>query len=213
MAEGRKILGLGSGLPTLTCKQCGSVAIFDPGTTGNDWRVRYKRVNRADRYYYCMVFLGEGGWLEAEQALVISRRGYIQRVRMAQVEQGDLSWLKPSRLESPPPLMSPEEQVYVTLSPVMLQQMTRGGTLLAQDDGTVLDSGTFYLTDRKIHMLGQRRDWSHKFADIRNIEYTDHYWRVHVGAAHQFYQGMNHPEHMDAQLFCMILKHLMVVRP
>ncbi len=208
--EGRKILGFGSGLPILTCKHCGSVALFEPKPDSGSWRIKYRRFNRESQYYYAMVNLGTAGWLDEGEALDISRRAYVQRKRIAQAESGDLSFLQADPLETPPPLMSPDERVYITLNPVILQQSAARATSLGtgSDDNGVQDSGTFYLTDRKIHLLGHRRDWSHKLTDINAIDYTDRYWRIHVGHSNQHYRGMNAPNQIDAQLFCAVVKAL-----
>lgn len=207
--EGRKILGLGSGLPTLTCKNCGSVAVFDASARNGAWRIRYRRVNREPLHYYAMVYLGGAGWLDADEAMEISRRAFVQRRRIQQVEAGYLNWLNPAPLDPPPPLMSPDEMVYVTIAPVTFQQTSRGGAVLSQEEENVLDSGHFFLTDKKVHLLGQRRDWSHKLQDIREVTYTDRYWRIYVGASNQYYQGVNQPDQLDAQLCAAIVRTLM----
>jgi hypothetical protein len=208
LAEGRKILGFGSGLPTLTCSSCGSVALFEAGPDPNSWRIRYKSVNKAPRFYYVMLYLGKAGWLTAEQALEASRNGYVQRQRIQQAQRGDFSWLHPAPLNPPPPLMSHDENVYVTVNPVTFQQAMRAGSVLAPGEENVLDSGRFYLTDKKLHLLGHRRDWSHKLTDVQRIEHNDEYWRVYVGESEQHYQGANLPDQIDAQLFTTIVKML-----
>ncbi len=98
LTEGRKILGFGSGLPTLTCSSCGSVALFEQGSDPDTWRIRYKNVNKSSRFYYVMLYLGHAGWLSADRALEISRNGYVQRQRIQQVQHGDLDWLRPAPL-------------------------------------------------------------------------------------------------------------------
>ncbi len=208
LAEGRKFLGFGSGTPTLTCKSCGAVALFEAGPNSHSWRIRSKKVNRSSRHYYAMVHLGNGGWLDAEEALEISRRSFVQRHRLLQAERGDLSWLYPARLQPPPPLMSPDENVYMTINPVTFQQSTRGGIVLAQDEENVLDSGCFYATDRKVHLLGKRRDWSHKLSDLQDVEHTDRCWRIYVGTARQYYQGLNQADQIDAQLVTAVIRAL-----
>jgi hypothetical protein len=208
LAESRKILGFGSGLPTITCSNCGSVALFEAGPDQEAWRVRYKNVNKASRYYYVMLYLGRAGWLSADQALEASRNGYVQRQRVQQVQHGDLAWLHPAPLDPPPPLMSHDEIVYLTVNPATFQQSMRAGSVLAQGEENVLDSGKFYVTDKKVHLLGHRRDWSHKLTDIERIEHTDSFWRLYVGESEQHYQGVNLPDQIDAQLFTTIVKHL-----
>lgn len=208
LAESRKILGFGSNVPTLTCNSCGSIALFEAGSDPDSWRLRYKKVNKASRFYYVILYLGNAGWLNAEEALEISRNGYVQRQRIQQAQRGDLSWLSPAPLNAPPPLMSPDESVYLSVSPVTLQQASRSGNTLGQGSETVMDSGQFYVTDRKLHLIGSRRDWSHKLSDIQSIEHTEQYWRIYVGSSPQHYQGANSPDQMDAQLFTTIVKTL-----
>lgn len=208
--QGRKFLGFGSGLPTLTCSSCGSTALFDPGPNFalDGWRIKYRHVNKASRFYYVMIYLGKAGWLTADEALEASRVGYIQRQRMVQVQHNDLAWLKPKPLDPPPPLMSPDELVYLTMNPVTLQQASRGNSVVSRGEESVMDSGRFYVTDRKLHLLGHRRDWSHKLMDIQRVEHNENYWRIYVGDNQQHYQGANLPDQMDAQLFSTIVKVL-----
>lgn len=212
LSEGRRLFRLGPPVQVLTCSACGSVAHFEPGPDSSDWRIRYRRTNQDDAYYYMLVYLGSGRWLNAADALRISRRGYVQRQRMAQAAKGDLSWLSPTVLDPPPPLMSPDETVYLTCNPATFQQATRGGVLLARDEENVLDSGILYVTDHKIHLLGRRRDWSHRLEDIREVEHNTRYWRVHVGSTQQHYQGINHADQIDAQLFTTVLDVLIAQR-
>src|SRR5579859_3849952 len=82
LSAGRKLFGFGSGLPTLTCSNCGSVALFEQGSDSHNWRIRYKSVNRGSRYYYVMLYLGKAGWLSSDKALEISRNGFVQRQRI-----------------------------------------------------------------------------------------------------------------------------------
>jgi hypothetical protein len=208
LIEGRKILGLGSGLPTLTCSSCGSVALFEPSEDNETWRIRYKSVNKSPRFYYVMLYLGRSGWLTAEEAIEYSRKGFVQRQRVQQAQRGDFSWLHPTPLDPPPPLMSHDERVYLTVNPVTFQQAMRAGSVLAQGEENVLDSGRFYVTDRKLHLLGHRRDWSHKLSDVQRVEHNDQYWRVYVGESEQHYQGANLPDQIDAQLFTTVVKML-----
>jgi hypothetical protein len=208
VAEGRKILGFGEGLPTLTCGGCASVAVFQPGPDADTWRIRYKNYNKSARFYYVMLYLGNAGWMSADQALEASRNGYVQRQRVQQVQSGDLEWLHPYSLDPLPQLMSPDESVYLSSTVATFQQAMRAGRVLAQGEENVLDSGRFFVTDRKLHLLGQRRDWSHKLTDIQRVEHTENYWRIYVGDSEQHYQGSNLPQEMDAQLFTTIVKQL-----
>jgi hypothetical protein len=213
LGEIRRRFGLGAPTPTLTCSSCGAVADFEIGNGSPDsWRIRYRSVNKAARFYYAMVHLGRGSWLDAETALHESLIGFVQRHRLQQTQHGDLLWLRPAPLAPAPPLMSPDEIVYVTLNPASLKQNSRGarspaGRPSGRTDDTVQDSGRLYLTDHKLHLLGHRRDWSHKLTDIARVEYTDQHWRVYLGGG-QYYQGENLPNQLDAQLFCAVVKAL-----
>lgn len=209
LAESRKLLGLGPNEPTITCSACGSVALFEAGEDANTWRIRYRSVNKASRFYYVMIHLGQPGWLDAEMALEVSRVGFIQRQRVQQTQRGDLSWLRPTRLDPPPPLMSPDETIYLSLNPGSLQQATKTGVLTRAGDGSVQDTGRFYVTDRKIHLLGHRRDWSHKLTDIGRVEHNEQHWRIYVGEGAQFYQGENLPNQLDVQLFAAVVRTLL----
>ncbi len=204
----RKFLGIGGDLPTLTCSHCHTVALFEVGApeTPHEWRIRYKKLSRAPRYYYMTVQFGTR-WHTAEQAMHISRSGYAQRWRVRQAHSGDLTFLQPTRFSPPPPLMSYDELVYLTLNGVTLKQSS-GGSLSATDE-TILDAGTFYLTDQKVHLLGHRRDWSHKLSDIQSVDYNERHWRIYVGANQQHYQGQNYPDQLDAQLFAAIVQALL----
>lgn len=199
-AEPRKIFGFGAALPTLTCTHCGSIALFDPGDNenGSAWRIRYKKTNNGPQYYYVMVYFSNGDWIAAEDALDISRKGYFQKLRIEQVQQGDLSWLDPAPLDPPPSLMSPFETVYLTVGQVTLQQ----------GDETLLDSGKLHVTNRRIHLLGERRDWTHRLSEIQTITHDKQSWRIYVGASRQYYQGDNTPDELDAQLFTTVVKAL-----
>ena len=108
---GRRFLGRGSKYLVLRCRTCGAVAWFDVNpATPEEWRVCYRRVSRSSVYYYAAIHLGRAGWLSAHEALAISTRSYVQRRRVEQVEDGDLSWLQPVEQYPPLPLMGADEQ-------------------------------------------------------------------------------------------------------
>ncbi len=209
LAESRKVLGLGGNVPTITCSACGAVASFEAGQNADDWRIRYKSVNKASRFYYVMIHLGPANWLDAKTAIEESRRGFVQRQRVQQTQRGDLSWLQPTRLDPAPPLMSPDELIFLSLNPGTLQQAAKTGMLTRAGEGSVQDTGRFYVTDRKVHLLGHRRDWSHKLSDVQRVEHTEQHWRIYVGDGTQFYQGENLPNQLDAQLFAAVVRTLL----
>ncbi len=211
LTEGRKFLGFGSDYPLLKCTHCESVALLDiAGDDPDHWRIRYRRVNPDPEYYYVAIHLGEAGWLSAEDALAISTNGYVQRQRREQIAQGDLSWLHPTPLDPPPPLMSPTEEVYLTLKGVTFQEAPPPGLLVRPDQGAVLDSGKFYVTDQKLHLLGQRRDWSHRLNSIQRIDYDDQAWTLVLNTPNEprQYRGLNTWDQLDAQLVAAVVEVL-----
>lgn len=214
LSERRKVLGLGSDFPTLKCEQCHAVASLhvDPDFPEN-WRIRYRRVDSSSRYYYVAIYLGQAGWLSAQDALRISTNGYVQRARVAQTKAGDLTWLQPATLRPPPPMMMSHEQTYLNLRAVTLHETPAQGFLVRPEQGAVLDSGKLYITDHKLHLLGQRRDWSHDLQDIEQIEYDAKSWTIYVNSEHeqrpQHYRGMNNPEQLDAQLIAAVVEALL----
>lgn len=211
-SEGRKMFGFGNDLPSLRCERCHAVAQLDVDPVFPDqWRIRYRRVDNSSRYYYVAVRLGQAGWLSADEALRISTNGYVQRARVAQTRAGDLSWLKPASLRPPPPMMSPREQTYLNLRAVTLQETPAQGFLTRPEQGTVLDSGKFYVTDRKVHLLGQRRDWSHDLQAIERVEYDQKSWTVFLHGVEQpqHYRGVNAADQLDAQLITAVVEALL----
>jgi len=176
----------------------------------DNWRIRYRHVNRSPRYYYVRLRFGKAGWLAASQALHLSTEGFVQRKRVQQVDEGDLSWLQPVRLEPPPPLMSSDENIFLSLRAVTYQQAPPPGLFVRPDQGKILDSGKFYVTDQKLHLLGQRRDWSHRLSDVENVEYDESVWTIYLnnaGELHQ-YRGVNVSDQFDAQLVTAIIQAL-----
>lgn len=211
LSESRKFLGFGSDYPTLRCSHCDSVAFldYDPHDAHN-WRIRYRRVNRDPLYYYVSIYLGKAGWLSAKDALAASTNGYIQRQRVQQVWDGVLDWLQPAPLNPPLSSMNPAERVFLTLRAVTLQQAPPPGILVRPDDGAVLDSGKFYVTDQRLHLLGQRRNWWHDLVMVHRVDYDDRSWSVEVDAPEQplLFRGTNAPDQYDAQLVATVVGKL-----
>ena len=97
LAESRSFLDPAGARLLLRCSHCHSVAEldYDPQRT-DSWRIRYRRTNHDPRYYYVAIHYGKHGWLDAPDALEISRRGFAQRIRVRQAEVGDFSWIEPA---------------------------------------------------------------------------------------------------------------------
>jgi len=207
-SEPRRFLGFGDVYPQLKCSACGAVALFD--LTDGDWRIRYKRFSRAASFYYVALHLGAAGWLSSGDALDISTEGFVQRKRVEQAKVGKLSWLQAAPLLPPPPLMTPEEKVFLSLRGVAYQQSALPGFWARSDQAEVLDTGTFYGTDYKLHLLGQRRDWSHRLSDIRKVAYDHRSWTIYLNTAGsaEFYRGMALASQMDPQLFSAVVEAL-----
>jgi hypothetical protein len=202
---------LGSPFPLLRCTHCNSTALFDYDVSHPDgWRICYRRVNRAPRYYYVSIYLGRAGWLSARKALTISTNGYAQRKRVVQAKAGDLTWLHPDFLSPPLPPMGTAEKVYLSLKAVTLQEIPPPGIFARFGQETLLDSGKLYITDQKLYLLGQRRDWSHVVDDISQIDYNEKFWFIYldVQGQPQRLRGANAADQLDAQLVAAVVETL-----
>ncbi len=201
-------MGFGSDFPQLKCDHCHSVALFDYAE--GDWRVNYRRVNRAPRYYYVSIYLGRAGWLSAQDALRISIIGFAQRMRAAQTKSGDLAWLQPVVLTPPLPQMDPNERVYLTLKAVTLHETPPPAIWARPERGALLDSGKFYVTDRKMVLIGQRRDWVSSFESISRTDYDDKCWTIYLNESEQaqHFRGANASDQLDAQLVAAVVEVL-----
>jgi len=199
----------GADYPELLCEHCGSAALFD--WNGERWRIKYRRISRQHYAFAALCFLN-AGWLGADDALDISTQVYVQRQRLKQTLSGDLAWLKPARLAPPPPLMSAEEKVFLTLKPVTYYETSKSPAGLpwfgAKD--VALDSGTCYITDSKIHLLGQRRDRSHRLSEISGTDHANGIWRIHILISDipHHYQGSGQATNLDAELIATVVEIL-----
>jgi hypothetical protein len=212
LSEGRRFLGFGSDYPILRCSHCESVACLDVDPTDPArWRIRYRRVNHDSVYFYASIHLGKAGWLSAQKALEVSTHSFVQRKRVLQAGTGDLSWLQPQVMIPPLPLMDGAEQVFLTLKGVTLQTAPPPGLWVRTDSGDIKDSGKFFVTGQRLHLLGQRRDWSHELNMIRKVTYDSRAWAVTVSDADgqlQQYRGVDVPGQMDAQLVSTVVEVL-----
>lgn len=209
-SEGRKFFGWGSNVLILSCTHCGAIALFEPGVDAFDWRIRYRKFSRESQYYFVSIHLGKAGWLKGTKAIDISTRAFIQRHRLRQTQRGDLSWLSPAVLPSPPPLMTPGEPVYVSIRYVTYRQARRFPRPLHAETDNILDAGMFYLTASKIHLLGHQRDWSYRLSEIYLTQYTRRAWFIFLknGELFEYFQGEFNPEEMDGQLLMAVVERL-----
>lgn len=165
----------------IKCSYCGAVAQLDAAPDRPaDWRIRYTKVNGAARYYYVARHLGGGTWLDREDALRISTRGYVQRQRVRQASEGDLSWLSPVVLDPLPPFIVPGETIFLELRAVTLTRLAPRTWIFRAGQDELLDSGKLYVTNRKLHLLGQRRDWSVSWDDALDAGYGTDVWHLSV---------------------------------
>lgn len=211
LSQGRKLLGFGSDYPVLKCSRCGSTALLDIDPSDPDrWRIRYRRVSRSPRFYYVAVHFDKAGWLAAQDALTISTNGYVQRRRVQQAKEGDLGWLKVVPMNPPPPFMKAGEKVHLALRAVTYQQTPPRNLFGRAEQGTVLDSGKLYVTDRNLHLLGQRRDWTHALDEINDVDYDALGWTIHLNGATQpeQLQGAAVSEQFDPQLVAAVVENL-----
>src|SRR5690606_33197529 len=183
---GRAPVSRGNGVAVIKCSYCGAVAELDAGPeSSNSWRIRYRKVNPAERYYYVARHFGGGNWLDGDEALRVSTYGFVQRQRVRQTSDGDLSWLAPLSLDPLPPFIVRGETVYLELRAVTLQRLAPRTWIFRAGQDELLDSGKLFVTDRKLHLLGQRRDWSVSWADVLDTAYDDAAWRATLGGEDQ----------------------------
>ncbi len=211
LVEGRHWLGMGNHYPVIRCGQCGAVALFDDGGGAPDqWRIFYRRVNKDDVHFYVADRLGKAGWLSARDALRISQDGFVQRKRVQQTLEGDLDWLQPAPMTPPLPFMEEDESLFLSLRAVSYQEAPLPGLWYRLGPRTILDSGKFYVTDRNLHLMGQRRTWSHALSEVRRVAYDRRGWLVDItGASQTFqYQGANLPDQFDPQLVAAVIGSL-----
>ncbi|MBI5930850.1 MAG: hypothetical protein HY862_16185 [Chloroflexi bacterium] len=212
LTEPRRFLGIGGRFPLLICNHCGSTASFDydeVNGAADHWGIRYRHYNHGREYYYAGLYLGKAGWLSADDALEISTRAYVQRHRVRQTQQGNLQWLKPLLLSPPPPLLSPDEKILMTFQHVIFYQ--GNPNTFAQGGLKALDTGSFFVTDHNIHLLGHKRDWSYALRDIQAVNYNERAWFLYVpssGTLPEFFFGENRLEELDAQLVTAVLEIL-----
>lgn len=195
--------GFRVGVPLIVCQKCGSTAQFELGADADSWRVRYKRVNHPERYHYAARTLGVNRWLSADEALEMAERGYMQRMRLEQVANGDLSFLPHLPTRNTSSLLSPDETVYTRIEQVALQVRGR--------ETSLLDNGVFYLTDQKVHLHGARRDWSHRLSDLHIADFNTEHWQIEIGATPHTYVGSSRPtdpDALDAQLLTALVRTL-----
>lgn len=209
LSEPRKLFGFGHNYPVLRCSQCGAVALLD-ASLPDEWRINYRRLSRDPAYYYVAVHFGKAGWLSAQQALTISTDGFVQRQRVRQARMSDLGWLRPKTLNPPPPVMDIQEQVFLTLKGVTYQDASVFSRWGRSGGGDLLDSGKLYVTDRALHLLGQRRNWSHALADIQRVTYDRRAWTIVLSTpSHpQQYRGVHVSDQFDPQLVATIVEAL-----
>lgn len=211
-SEGRRVMGFGGDFPVITCQHCGAVAWLDwDGQDTEHWRIRYRKVPTDLPYNYAALRFEKAGWVEENDALDISTEIYIHNQRLAQVKAGEIAWLKPTQLHPPPPLMGADEKVYLSLKPASYCE-TRPASLLNRSIvGAVLDTGTLYVTDSKIHLLGQRRDRSHRLREVSGVSYDDKLWYIHFkdGERGYHYQGFGQDTLFDTEMIAGIIETLL----
>jgi hypothetical protein len=206
----RKLLGLGSDFPVLVCSHCQSVALFDEDASSGHWRIRYRRYNRSKIYFFSAWRLGKAGWLEADEALKRSTTAFIQRQRVRQAQRGDLSWLAPQVIWPPPPSFSPSEQVYLIFKYATLRQEGYSGREGSEKNNNILDGGTFYITDARLHLMGRDRDWSYEYGKVRKVDFSDNGWKIEldVKEAPRYFQCESADDEMDPQLASAVINAL-----
>lgn len=197
----RQWLGWGAEFPRLVCSRCKAVALIDSQQAGN-WRIAYQRFNKRRQYFYAAQILGQAGWIEADQALDLSTKIYIQRQRVQQAQQSDLSWLKP--LDVIIPNNPNAGAVYLKFAHVDLYQD-------GNPDDQPLDTGSFFITYTTIHLLGRDRDWSYPLTQIDNVDYSGSGWKIHLATKEtkRYFACEPAADETDPQLTAAIIKAFM----
>ena len=208
LTQARRVFGLGREMLLLTCEKCGSVAQFDwDEESADEWRIRYWKVTSDPPYSFAAWRLKRAGWLDQDDALEVSTQIFVHRQRLHQTLRGELEWLKPRQLDPPPPLMSADETVYLALKGVNYSKDSSSKLWMLNRDDDVLDTGTFYVTDGKLHLLGQRRDRSERLSAIRRMEHDQYGWYIYTEDTHHYY-GVHQEELLDGELIMAIIDAL-----
>jgi len=207
---GRSRLARGGGLPVIRCSHCGAVAELDALPERAEWRIRYRKVNQADRYYYVAQQFGGGEWFDRAAALQISTNGYVQRQRVRQTATGDLSWLAPLTLDPLPPFINQNEVTWLELRGVTLARLASQTWILRSGQSEIIDSGKLYVTSLKLHLLGQRRDWPISWADVSGSSYDAGAWQIGVEGGDQprALIAQRASNEIDPQLIVTVIEHL-----
>lgn len=213
LATDRRLFGA-SRYPLVRCNHCGSVAELDFNPEQpDDWRIRYRRVNQDPRYYYVAVHYRRRGWLEASEALDISRRGYAQRMRVRQAEGGDFSWLTPPDADLPL-VLRPAEQLLLEMRAVTLREVPSSTFFVRPNRGILLDSGKCYLSTQRLLLHGQRQPWAHELITVDRALYNDRYWLIIAHDSQRWvqYVGTYLEDQIDPQLFITVVDYLALDR-
>lgn len=210
LAESRSFLDPAGARLLLRCSHCHSVAELDYDPQRADsWRIRYRRTNHDPRYYYVAIHYGKHGWLDAPDALEISRRGFAQRIRVRQAEVGDFSWIEPAPVRTALALR-PDESVLLDLPAVTLRAISRIGFFIRPNRGEILDSGRCCVSTQRLHLLGQRLQWAHDLAAVERALYNDQSWLVIVRDSSRWlqYTGAYTEDGADPQLVVTVVDYL-----
>lgn len=207
---GRSRLMRGSNLPVIRCSHCGAVAELDALPEREVWRIRYRKVNHADRYYYVAQQFGSGEWHDQSAALQISTNGFVQRQRVRQTAEGDLSWLAPLEVDPLPPFIDQGETVWLELRGVTLARMAPQTRVFRSGQSEIIDSGKLYVTGLKLHLQGQRRDWSIAWPDVPGSRYDSDMWQIWVESNDQPCElsAQRASNEIDPQLIIAIVERL-----
>lgn len=211
LEAGRARLVRSAAFPLIKCAHCGSIAELDVDPADLDhWRIRYRKISHAPRYYYTTLLFGSGAWIEGPQALQFSTQGFVQRQRVRQASEGDFSWLAPVSLDPAPPFIVQGETALLVLRAVSFIRPAPQTWLFRTGQDELLDSGKLYITDRKLHLVGQRREWSVAWADVLESEYDADTWRVRVGGDDRMRQftGARSANEVDPQLITVTVDYL-----
>jgi hypothetical protein len=193
-----------SKFPRLMCEFCGSIAEFDNMPDARSWRIRYVKCSNDAPYYYAHLVFEAADWLSEDEAIDLSTDAYVQRRRNEQVRVGQLAWLQPTLPDNRPASLTPDEHTLAYFEKVALHRQ------VTTDEGETIhdvDQGALFLTDRKLHIHGQQRDWSYEYGAVVKVHYDTTTWHVSFSDNH-FIKHTVQPGEINAQITCSLIEVL-----
>src|SRR5690606_20110067 len=102
------------------------------------------------------------------------------------------------------------EQDYMAFKYVTLHQEGHHSTEGQSSNGNMLDSGTFYVTDAKIYLMGRDRDWVYDFSKIRHVDFSNSSWKIDLEGKEtpRYFKCESASNEVDPQLATAVINAL-----